>query len=168
MHRRRRRKSRAQQGLLVRFQAHVEIDKPHEEVFAFIADFTNVPKWNYYIRSVDKETEGPDCVGTRYSQGYKNGDQRFEITEYNPPHAVSIESLDETLPAFLMRYRLLQRGANRTLVTSTSELYSASKKLLARLSARRMKRTAAENLYKLKELLEEGSATLQDGRTMSR
>jgi uncharacterized membrane protein len=154
-------------GLVVRFQNHVQIDRPIEEVFGFVADFRNVPKWNCFVRTVEQETKGPVGLNTQYRQVRGHDEQRFKITEYNPPRGVSIETTPDSIPAFRMRSRFLQRGDQRTLVSDTWELDSVSHRLRARLFSRRMKRAAAENLCKLKELLETGGTTLQDGRTVS-
>jgi len=151
---------RPPKGLVVRFQNHVQIDRPIEEVFGFVADFRNVPKWNSSVRTVEQETEGPVGLNTLYRQVRRHDEQRFKITEYNPPRGVSVETTLDSEPAFRMRLRFAQRGDQRTLVSDTWELDSVSDRLRARLFSRRMRRAAAENLYKLKELLETGSTTL--------
>jgi uncharacterized membrane protein len=156
------------QGLVVRFQNHVQIDRPIDEVFAFAADFRNVPKWNYFVREVEQETEGSVGLGMQHRQIRKHDEQRFKITEFNPPRIVSIETTPDWEPAFRMRFRFLQRGDRRTLLSDTWELDSVSHSFRARLFSRRMKQAAAENLYKLKELWETGSTTLRDGRAVTR
>jgi len=155
-------------GLVVRFQNHVEIDAPVDGVFAFVADFRNLPKWNYFAREVEQETEGSTGLGTQYHQIRKHDEQRFRISEYKPPRSVSIETTPDSEPAFRIGFRFLQRGDQRTLLSETREHDSVSHSVRARLFSRRMKRVAAENLYKLKELLETGKTTLQDGRTVTR
>jgi uncharacterized membrane protein len=35
------------------------IRRPIEDVFAFLSDFENVPKWNYAIVETRKVSEGP-------------------------------------------------------------------------------------------------------------
>jgi uncharacterized protein YndB with AHSA1/START domain len=41
------------------FQNTVTIRRPVRDVFAFLADFENVPKWNYAIVETEKTSPGP-------------------------------------------------------------------------------------------------------------
>ena len=50
------------------FENTVTIQRPAEEVFAFLADFENTPMWNYAIEETSKTSPGPVGVGTRYRQ----------------------------------------------------------------------------------------------------
>ena len=48
------------------FENTVLIARPIEDVFAFLSDLENVPKWNYSIVETRKVSEGPIGVGTTY------------------------------------------------------------------------------------------------------
>jgi Polyketide cyclase / dehydrase and lipid transport len=48
------------------FQNTVTIRRAIEDVFAFLADFENVPSWNYAIVETKKTSPGPVGVGTTY------------------------------------------------------------------------------------------------------
>jgi len=50
------------------FQNTVTIRRPVRDVFAFLADFENIPKWNYAIVKTEKTSPGPVGVGTTYRQ----------------------------------------------------------------------------------------------------
>ena len=50
------------------FENTVVITRPIEEVFAFLSDLENVPKWNYAIVETRKVSEGPVGQGTVYRQ----------------------------------------------------------------------------------------------------
>jgi hypothetical protein len=50
------------------FENTVMIRRPIEEVFGFLSDFENVPKWNYAIVETHKVSQGPVGVGTIYQQ----------------------------------------------------------------------------------------------------
>jgi hypothetical protein len=41
------------------FENTVMVRRPIEEVFRFLSDFENVPKWNYAIVETHKACEGP-------------------------------------------------------------------------------------------------------------
>ncbi len=152
---------------LIRFENYVWIDKPIDAVFAFVADFRNVPKWSYSVQSVEEETEGSIGLGTRYHQNRRHDRQDFEVTHYVPPSFIAIETLPGSVPAFRMRFRFVETAGSGTMVLNAGEFDAVSHRLLARLLARKARRDAAANLYKLKELLETGAATLQDGRQVT-
>ena len=70
------------------FENTVMIRKPIEEVFGFLADFENLPRWNYAIVETHKVSQGPVGVGTVYQQvrsGPSRSEEGFEVTAYNPP-----------------------------------------------------------------------------------
>jgi uncharacterized protein YndB with AHSA1/START domain len=48
------------------FENTVTIQRPAGQVFAFLADFENIPRWNYAIEDTSKISAGPVGVGTRY------------------------------------------------------------------------------------------------------
>jgi hypothetical protein len=52
-----------------RFDATVVIDRPIEEVFDFLADGENDPKFSPRVLEIKKTTDGPPGVGTVYG-GY--------------------------------------------------------------------------------------------------
>jgi len=163
----RRRDPEKARGLLVRFENRILIERPIADVFGFVADFRNVPKWNYFVESVEQETKGPIGLGTRYHQIRKHDEQRFKVTEYEPFRLVTVQTEPGSVPAFTMRFRL-EPKAQGTLVHDAWELDTVEHRIVARLLGRKIAREAAANLAKLKELLETGHTMLQDGRTMKR
>jgi uncharacterized protein YndB with AHSA1/START domain len=72
-----------------RFEATVEIDRPIEEVFAFLADGTNDPKFSPRVQAIEKATDGPPGVGTVYKSTVKDAGMKtqreFELTEFEAP-----------------------------------------------------------------------------------
>jgi hypothetical protein len=72
-----------------RFETTVEIDRPIEEVFAFLADGTNDPKFSPRVLEIAKTTKGPPGVGTVYASTVKDAGMKtkreFEFTEFEPP-----------------------------------------------------------------------------------
>ena len=50
-----------------RFEATVLIDRPSEDVFAFLADGENDPKFSPRVLEMTKTTDGPPKVGTGYN-----------------------------------------------------------------------------------------------------
>jgi uncharacterized protein YndB with AHSA1/START domain len=63
-----------------RFEATTVIDRPVEEVFDFLADGTNDPKFSPRVLEIAKTTDGPVGVGTRFATR-----REFELTEFERP-----------------------------------------------------------------------------------
>lgn len=44
---------------MLEFENAIHIERPVEEVFEFLADFENLPKWNYVVQG-QKQTPEPE------------------------------------------------------------------------------------------------------------
>jgi uncharacterized membrane protein len=147
---------------VLEFENTIRIDRPVDEVFAFLSDFENVPKWNYYVLEVRQLSDNPVGVGTTYHQVRKTDEQDFRIIEFEPNHTVGVKTLPRSSPSFERRVTLYREG-DATHIRDEWKLDMGRPAVLERLARRRVKSAVAENLAKLKELLDEGRAVLQDG-----
>ena len=145
------------------FENTIRIERPVEEVFAFLSDFENIPKWNYYVLEVRQLSENPIGVGTTYHQIRKTDEQDFRIIEFEPNHTVAVKTLPQSSPDLEMRFTLYEEGGT-TRIRDEWKLDTRRPAILERLARGRVKSAVAENLAKLKELLEEGRVVLQDCR----
>ena len=150
---------------MIEFENTIVVNRPVEDVFAFVSDFENVPKWNYYVQNVTKTSGGPPGVGTTYYQTRKTDEQDFRVIAYEPGQTVAVQTLPGSQPAFEMRFTFepVQGG---TRIVDEWKLETGKPGLLERLGAGQAKGAVKENLTKLKELLETGRVQLQDGRTV--
>jgi uncharacterized membrane protein len=148
---------------MLEFENTIRVDRPISEVFAFLADLENIPKWNYYVLEVRKLSDGPIGIGTTYHQIRKTDEQYLRITELEQNHKVTVKTLPQSSPGLEMRFVLYEEGES-TRIRDEWKLDTGWPVLLERLGAHRVKSAVAENLTKLKELLETGQAVLQDGR----
>jgi carbon monoxide dehydrogenase subunit G len=68
------------------FEATVDVERPVAEVFAFLADGTNDPKFSPRVQRIEKEPPGPTAVGTIFRSTVKDAGmttrREFRITEY--------------------------------------------------------------------------------------
>ncbi len=151
---------------MVRFSNNLTIDRPIDEVFRFLADFENLPKWNYYVLEVRKLSDGPIGIGTAYHQVRKTDEQDFRITEFDQNHKVTVKTLPQSSPSLEMKFTLYEEGG-ATRIIDEWNLETRWPALLERLGARKVQAAVAENLTKLKELLEEGQVVLQDSRLIT-
>jgi uncharacterized membrane protein len=151
---------------VLEFENTIRIDRPVEEVFAFLSDFENIPKWNYYVLEVRQLSEGLIGVGITYHQVRKSDQQDLRIIEFEPGHTVAVKTLPQSSPDLEMRFTLYEEGIT-TRVRDEWKLNTGRPAIFERLAGGRIKSAVAENLAKLKELLEEGQVVLQDGRQVT-
>jgi uncharacterized protein YndB with AHSA1/START domain len=74
------------------FEGTAVIDRPIEEVFAFLADGTNDPKFSPRVQQIQRTTEGPIGVGTVFESTVKDAgmtsSRKFELTDFEPPNRI--------------------------------------------------------------------------------
>jgi hypothetical protein len=138
------------------FENTVMIARPIKDVFGFLADLENIPKWNYAIVETRKVSKGPVGVGTTYHQvrsAPSRSEERLEITIYSQPRQLEIRG---QLGPFRSRlFYALDATPEGTRVTNTGELeLRGPGRLLGRVAVPRIREAVAANLRRLKELLE--------------
>ena len=148
---------------MIEFENTIHIDRPIAEVFEFLSDFENIPKWNYFVLEVRKLSDGPIRIGTTYHQVRKTDEQDIRITELDQNHKIVVKTLPQSSPSLEMRFTLYEEG-NTTRIRDEWRLESGWPAPVEWLGTGRIKSAVAENLTKLKELVEEGQVILQDGR----
>jgi uncharacterized protein YndB with AHSA1/START domain len=140
----------------MRFTNTITIDRPPAAVFAYLADFENVPQWNYAIQQTRKLTDGPVAVGSRYQQRRTLPDpaeETFEVTEYEPDHTLAVRGTLGPFPA--QASYTLEAAGDATVLTNTFDLEpQGALKLVAPIATRRIKSAVAANLDVLKQILE--------------
>ena len=139
------------------FKNAVTIRRTPKEIFAFLADFENVPRWNYAIESTTKVSPGPVGMGTVYHQIRSipsRAEEGFEVTVFEPERRLAIKV---TVGPFHARVSyLLESVGNATRLPNDVEMEPSSSfaRILAPLAVYRVKAAVAENLEKLRLILE--------------
>lgn len=91
----------------MRLESAVEIDRPSDEVFAVVSDFSRNPEWQGGMRSAQWTTEPPLRVGSTYEQvaRFLGRDvvTTFEVVGYEPARSVTIESRQSSFPISVTR-----------------------------------------------------------------
>ena len=84
-----------------RFEGTTVIDRPIEEVFAFLADGENDPKFSPRVLEIRKTTDGPSGVGTVYASTVKDAGMRtqreFKLTEFEAPTRIRWTELSKNM-----------------------------------------------------------------------
>ncbi len=152
---------------MIEFENTIRIDRPVPEVFAFLANPENLPKWNYYILEVRKISSGPVGVGAVYHQITAGDEQDLVIAELDPNRKLVVRTLYPFTIGLEMTITV-QDANPATLVVDAWRLETGLIVPLEQLGAARIKSAAAETLTRLKEILEQGAVVLQDGRLEQR
>ncbi|GAA2771019.1 SRPBCC family protein [Streptomyces showdoensis] len=74
------------------FEASVEVDRPVEEVFAYLADGRNDPEFSPRVLEITKTPDGPTTVGTVFRSTVKDAgvktSREFRITALGAPRTI--------------------------------------------------------------------------------
>ena len=83
------------------FRGSVVIDRPVEEVFDFLADGTNDPKFSPRVQEIAKTTDGPVGAGTVYASTVKDAGvktkREFKLTAFERPSKIRWTELSKNM-----------------------------------------------------------------------
>jgi len=144
----------------VTFTNTITIDRAPADVFAYLSQFENIPRWNYAIAETHKISEGPVGVGTRCRQIRtipSRAEEYFEVTEFEPERALAIRG--DIGPFSGDISYLFEHLQGATVLKNTCSLRArGSTGLVAPLLTRRVRSAVAANLGVLRQLLERAEA----------
>jgi uncharacterized protein YndB with AHSA1/START domain len=110
----------------LKFTNTIMIERPTSEVFAYLANFENLPRWNYAITETHKITPSPVGVGSRYVQLRTvptRSEETFEVVvEFEPDHRLAVRGAFGALSGYAGY--LLEPTGNATKLTNTTRLHS--------------------------------------------
>ena len=140
----------------------IDINRPAEEVFAYLDEVDRHNEWQGSLVSTTVETEGPTRVGTRVIERRKipggTRDIPYEITEHDPPRKASFRGTAGPVRP-VGTYTVDQTGASSSRMTLELDLQGHGiGKLFAILARRQAAREVPVDQEKLKKLLESGVA----------
>jgi uncharacterized protein YndB with AHSA1/START domain len=85
---------------MTRFQQSVVINRPLEQVFAFVSDLENDPQWTPGA-VMRRTSQGQLGVGTTFQQRDRfmgrRMDLSLEVTDYEPPHRIGLRTISGQL-----------------------------------------------------------------------
>lgn len=88
------------------FEHAIDIDRPASEVFAFVADFENNPRWQGGMNSCRWTSEGRELGATYMQEASFLGrsiETHFRVTDYEAGRRISIQSTKSTFPIQVTR-----------------------------------------------------------------
>jgi Polyketide cyclase / dehydrase and lipid transport len=104
---------------MTRVEHSIEIARPIDEVFAFIAEPANDPIWLSSVLDV-RADEGPIRAGTAFSETMRFLGRRVDVTwrvsEHGPPVRLAVEATSSPVPisGACQLKDLLEAGAERS------------------------------------------------------
>jgi len=143
---------------VVTVEKSIAIDRPAEDVFAFVSDHTNAPRWQRGLLEVRRATDGPIGVGTRHTfvrtfMG-RQLEASNEFTRYEPSRLVAFNATSNWLPG-QGSYVVEPTGrASARLIARVELRPSGLFRLAGSLMAAALRREVEANLSDLKGLLE--------------
>jgi len=142
---------------MIAFEVNVVISRPTEEVFRFVADGRNAPRWNSAVQEVKLVSEGPVALDTEYwmARELPRGrvENTYRIVEYEPNERLSIKTTSGPTP-FLYRYTFDPVGSGTRLSLKAEASLEGVPRLLSPVASRVVKRGVEANFETLKTLLE--------------
>ena len=163
---------------MISFELSQIIERPVEQVFLFLRDFANMPRWNYYVLEVKKLSPGEIGLETVFEQKRKHDMQTYKVITYDPPNKVAVAILPPGAQHQLIfdlksanghtqlyykwqvdldNYKLLRfipKGIFKKWILSFAKKHILTTTMSA----------VEQNFLKLKTLLEKGEVILLDGR----
>ena len=138
------------------FDNTVVIDRPPEDVFAYLADFSNVPKWNYAIDETHKTSDGPVGVGATYEQTRSiptRSQESFVVSDFQPNQRLAITG-DIGPFSGTLTYEL-EGSPEGTVLHNRAALQGRGvMRIAGGIVGGRIREAVGANLQKLKQLLE--------------
>ena len=135
----------------------ITIHRPIEEVFAFVADYSNNVKWQSGVISAEFTSPGPVGAGTTFKYDAEFMGRKLEttgeLTAYDPPKMIAWKSTSGPFPmSGSTEFESVEGG---TLVTDTIEAEPGGFfKLAGPLLVKQIQGQTEKDMRKLKELLE--------------
>jgi uncharacterized membrane protein len=143
---------------MINFYSSVTIGRHVGEVFAFVADRTNIPKWQSDIVQSQPVSEGPIGLGTRFDEVVRimgrNIKTTCEITEYEQDQLMAFNSNSAAGINYSGRFTLEPVEAGTRVNLSGTVTLSGLWRLAEPFFALEVKSAVEQELRNLKSLLE--------------
>lgn len=141
----------------------IEIDRPRDEVFAFVDDPANTVLTSSNVLEYEQQGEGPRGKGTRHRGVVKVAGRRIafvdEIVEYQPGERLTLRSVEAPMKMhWTLEFRLEDAGEGRTRLVfhqDTPSLGGFFGKLSDGLVVKMYAKDVRSNLENTKAMIEE-------------
>ena len=149
-------------GVVFTQRTEVQISRPPDEVFAFVANARNRPLWDESVESEELTSPEPIGIGSTVRTRLRSMGREYvltwEIVEHDPPSRQTIQSTSGPF-ATTLAYRLSPQGDGTLVEFSVTGRPGGTLRVLQPLLARNTQRNLDRGFPRLKRLLETGSAS---------
>jgi uncharacterized protein YndB with AHSA1/START domain len=153
---------------VISFETSVRIERPVEEVFAFVSDPLLFTQWNSAVQAVHGTSGETGELGSTYSMqrqiptGQVEND--LEVFAREEPNEFGIRTTSGPTP-FVYRYRFASHGADAVVHLDASVELPGVAAVLGPLAARGVRRGVDANFAALKRVLEASARNAQSAST---
>jgi uncharacterized protein YndB with AHSA1/START domain len=146
---------------LITFETSVRIRRPIEEVFSYVADPLNFPRWNSAVQAVRKRSAPENGVASTYSMERELPTGRavneLEVVASQRPREFAIRTTAGPTPFLYCYHFSRERGETVVRLDAEVELQGTAA-LLPAIARRLVKNGVDDNLATLKLILEQWHA----------
>lgn len=142
---------------MITFDTKVHIDRPVEEVFAYVSEPLNFPRWNSAVENMRTTSTGEGCLGSKYVMERQlpagRAINEVDVVASEPPREFAIRTTTGPTP-FLYRYRFVAANGETIVHLDAEVELPRPAALLPQLARRAVKSGVDQNLATLKQILE--------------
>jgi uncharacterized protein YndB with AHSA1/START domain len=142
---------------VIAFQTSTRIGRPVEQVFSYVADPLNLPRWNSAVQDVHETSPGDTGVASTYVMVRElptgRAVNKLEIVAIEPPSEFVIRASEGPTP-FLYRYRFSSEKGETFMHLSAEVELARPAGLLPQLARSAVRKGVDANFAALKALLE--------------
>ncbi len=147
---------------MIRFEITEMVDRPAEEVFAYLTDAEKLPEWQSMVSESRQVSPGPMGVGARVTNVRNFLGRRIEseaeVTAYEPPRRFDLRVVSGPVP-FQISHTLESREATTIVKVEAQGEPGGFFKLAEPLVGRQAERQFKNDFATLKDLLEAGASS---------
>lgn len=144
-------------GPLVRIDFTIEIERPAQEVFAYLVDLDRLPEWQ--ASAVESRAESPLAEGVRVTERRRvlgrEIDNELEVTACDAPRRLTLKALKGPVK-FTVDHQLAEVDGSTLLHVVAEAKAGTFMKLAEPMLARTAEEELRKDFARLKELLEDG------------
>jgi uncharacterized membrane protein len=142
---------------MIEFETSVQIERPIEEVFAYVSDPRNFPVWNSAVEAVEPTSPSTDEVGATYTMERSlpggRAMNRLEVVGRERPHEFAVRASVGPTP-FVYHYRFAGEDGVTVLRLAAQVELTGLGAVLPQLARRAVRSGVDDNLALLKGILE--------------
>jgi ligand-binding SRPBCC domain-containing protein len=142
---------------VITFETDVRINRPIDEVFAYVSEPLNLPDWNSAVQAVRKTSAGANDTGSTYVMERElptgHAINELEVVASERPTDFAIRATAGPTP-FLYGYRFAAENDETVMQLNAEVELPGAAALLPQLARRAVKKGVEDNFATLKQILE--------------